>query len=123
MSAKDRGVTPTGTSLGSYISHRAVVAPRNIKGQYFMEPGRMSTEDLDPADVVCCVWVQFVESYSCPVRRKRCNSWWLELSRVHASFRSASLQDRAIIIDDVHGSCTGYHMYSKMDQLLMYLGA
>jgi hypothetical protein len=24
------------------------------------------------------------------------------LSRVHATFRSASLQDRAIIIDDVH---------------------
>ena len=56
MSAKDRGVTPTGTSLGSYISHRAVVAPRNIKGQYFMEPGRMSTEDLDPADDVVACW-------------------------------------------------------------------
>jgi hypothetical protein len=28
------------------------------------------------------------------------------LSRVHATFRSASLQDHTIIIDDVHGCCT-----------------
>jgi hypothetical protein len=58
VSAKDCGVTPTGTSLGSYISHRAVVAPRNTKANVFMEPGRMSTEDLDLADGAVACWQQ-----------------------------------------------------------------
>jgi hypothetical protein len=48
-----------------------------------MEPGRISTGNLDLASGLCCVLEAsvFVDSHSCPVRRERCNSWWLELQR------------------------------------------
>jgi hypothetical protein len=124
VSAKDRGVTPTGTSLGSYISHRAVVAPRNTKANISWNLGGYRLKISILLMVLLrvgskCAVCGFVQLSS---QRKAVQFLvaGAALSRVHATFRSADCRITLLLL--MTCMAVVLNVFSKMHQLFA-LGA